>query len=145
MEPSQPSAAEPPQMPVAAGDSIESDVADEASIIVASRLPPSVHMQLQDACKTANVTPSRFIRDLVTAAMNGEKLEIHPPPPVPEKMKALNRDMYRHFAAASNNCNQIAKRLHYDHLNGKVSNTTYAAVAEQLAILTRVIVSRLPP
>ncbi|WP_151639283.1 MULTISPECIES: hypothetical protein [Noviherbaspirillum] len=118
---------------------------DDVSPVVACRLPKPLHDQVKAACKAGGMSASRFIRETLQAAFDNDKVVIKPVPPVPAKMKELTRDMYRLFASVANNTNQLAKRVHYDHLNDRCSDKTYAAVAEQLAILNRVMVSRLPP
>ncbi|WP_194726832.1 hypothetical protein [Noviherbaspirillum malthae] len=117
----------------------------EKSPVVACRLTKSLHDKVMVACKAGGMSASRFIRETLQAAFDNERVVIQPAPPIPAKMKELNRNMLRLFASVSNNMNHIARRLHYDYLNDRCSDKTYAAVAEQLAILTRVMVSRLPP
>ncbi|WP_194726470.1 hypothetical protein [Noviherbaspirillum malthae] len=118
---------------------------DDPSSVVACRLPKPLHDKVMAACKAGGMSASRFVRETLQAAFDKGQVIIKPPSPVPAKMKVLTRDMHRLYASVSNNTNQIAKRVHFDHLNDRCSDKTYAAVAEQLAILNRVMVSRLPP
>ncbi|KRB83464.1 hypothetical protein [Noviherbaspirillum sp. Root189] len=108
-------------------------------------MPAALAAQVHDACERSGKSPSRLIREVLEAAFKDEKLVITPPPAIPAKMYRITNDMHRLFASVSNNMNQMTRRLNYDHLNRLVSDKTYAAVNDQLAILIRVLESRLPP
>ncbi|WP_151638094.1 MULTISPECIES: hypothetical protein [Noviherbaspirillum] len=118
---------------------------NQSTVTVACRMPKWLLAEVADKSAEAEITVSRFVRDAVEAAIENKTIVINPRPAIPPKMKVMNHELHRLFASVSNNCNQLARRVHYDHLNKQITDKTYAAVAEQLAILIRVLEARLPP
>lgn len=104
---------------------------------VACRLPQEEYDVLLQKCGAANLSLSAYLR----RAVIGHQTVIHAAP----RLNHADRQLLGLFAALGNNMNQLAKRLHYDHLNGIVTDQTYQAVLEQLHLINRILCSRLPP
>lgn len=121
------------------------DDGTKGTTTMAFRLPHALAAQVRAVSDQAGITPSRFIHDVIEASFKNGTVVLTPPPPIPPKMESLSDEVHRLFASVSNNFNQLTKRVHFDHLNGLVSDKTYATVNTQLGILIRVLEARLPP
>lgn len=104
---------------------------------VACRLPENEYDALLQKSKAASLSLSAYLR----RAVIGNETVIQAAP----RLNHADCRLLSLYAALGNNMNQVARRLHYDHLNGRVTDQTYQAVLEQLHLLNRVLCSRLPP
>ncbi|GIZ52494.1 plasmid mobilization protein [Noviherbaspirillum aridicola] len=104
---------------------------------VACRLTQGEYDALLQKCQTANLRLSEYLRRTII----GNETVIRAAP----RLNYADRRLLSLYSALGNNMNQISKRLHFDHLNGLVTNDTYQAVLEQLHLINRILCSRLPP
>lgn len=104
---------------------------------VACRLTQGEYDALLQKCQAANMRLSEYLR----RAVLGNETVIQAAP----RLNYADRRLLSLYSALGNNMNQLTKRLHYDHLNGLVTDETYQAVLEQLHLINRVLCSRLPP
>lgn len=92
---------------------------------VSFRLTEADHAAYLAKVRSSGLTPSEFFRDAVLTNRT--------------QVVAVDREVRRQIlflvAKASNNLNQLAHRVHTDHVAGKVGEATYLSVLGELEAL----------
>lgn len=99
---------------------------------IAVRMTEKEHAEFISKARAARKSTTDF---LLAAVENTQVVVPASQSASPERDQELMLKALRYLNATSNNINQIAHRLHTDHLGGAVTERTYLAILENLSYI----------
>ena len=102
---------------------------NEETVPVSFRLTKTERLAYLDKCEAAGLSPSHFFRDCV---LTNQTQIVARPKPSGDRQRLLFL-----VNKTSNNLNQLAHRANTDHLAGKLTETRYEEIIDNLETISR--------